>query len=177
MKLILERIANREKYCIGNLYKEEEVERPEGKGRRFLCNTLEPWDAGFSCNLPVREIEERKQQMHGPAAIPTTNHEKLSPEECAAQCKKGYYPLLITKSPRFGQWLPLVVGVPGYKGIRIHGGNTPADTQGCILPGWNRRVGTVEESRKALHIIMQLMQHAFEHQERVDLIIKRCYSF
>ena len=36
--------------------------------------------------------------------------------------------------------------VPGYSGIRIHPGNTAADTDGCILPGQNLQPGKVLNS-------------------------------
>jgi len=41
--------------------------------------------------------------------------------------------VVVTKSPRFKAWLPLVQGVPNFDGIRIHAGNYPDDTQGCIV--------------------------------------------
>ena len=47
----------------------------------------------------------------------------------------GTYRLLLTRSSKFDRWLPLLWKVPGFTGIRIHAGNTVADTQGCILPG------------------------------------------
>ena len=38
-------------------------------------------------------------------------------------------------SPRFGEVLPLIGNVVGRTGIRIHAGNYPRDTAGCILVG------------------------------------------
>ena len=40
--------------------------------------------------------------------------------------------VVISKSPRFKKWLPLVQGVPDFEGIRIHAGNYPDDTQAAF---------------------------------------------
>lgn len=50
----------------------------------------------------------------------------------------GRYEVKLTHSPRFGRVLPLVEGVPGFSGVRIHAGNTADDTEGCLLPGRKR---------------------------------------
>jgi len=47
----------------------------------------------------------------------------------------GTYEIKITLSQRFQRPLPLLLNVPDFQGIRIHTGNTEADTEGCILPG------------------------------------------
>jgi len=47
----------------------------------------------------------------------------------------GRYRVRITWSPRFQRPMPLIEDIPGYDGVRIHPGNTAADTEGCLLVG------------------------------------------
>ena len=47
----------------------------------------------------------------------------------------GTYEVRLTYSPRFKKDLPLLMNVPGRTGIRIHTGNKPEHSQGCILVG------------------------------------------
>lgn len=63
----------------------------------------------------------------------------------------GTYPVRVTHSQRFQRRLPAVLNVPGFTGIRIHAGNTIADTSGCILVGFRRaQAAAIEQSRVAL---------------------------
>lgn len=91
-------------------------------GVRF-CDTLEP---------PVRDMQaDGSGKVAGKTAIPA-----------------GEYYVQITQSQRFRRLLPLLLNVPHFSGVRIHAGNTVADTQGCILVGENKQVGKVLNSRK-----------------------------
>ena len=45
----------------------------------------------------------------------------------------GTYPVERTWSPRFKKLLPLIQNVPDREGIRIHRGNLPEHSHGCIL--------------------------------------------
>ena len=49
---------------------------------------------------------------------------------------EGRYPLVVTRSEKFGEWLPLLLHVQGFTDVRIHAGNTVEDTKGCILVGY-----------------------------------------
>ena len=75
----------------------------------------------------------------------------------------GRYQVLITHSARFKQPLPLLVNVPGFEGIRIHPGNTAADTAGCILVGRERGEDCVRKSRLAFAPLFAMIQRALDH--------------
>ena len=47
----------------------------------------------------------------------------------------GEYKLIVDASVRFKQDMPHILNVPDFTGVRIHAGNTSADTDGCILLG------------------------------------------
>ena len=49
----------------------------------------------------------------------------------------GSYEVEVTRSARFKRDMPIVLNVPMFTGIRIHGGNRPEDTEGCIMVAEN----------------------------------------
>ena len=69
-------------------------------------------------------------------------------------------------------WLPILLGVPKFEGIRIHAGNCSEDTEGCILVGKNREVGKVLDSRIWVHRLKQKIVEAKDKGEAVWITIK-----
>lgn len=76
----------------------------------FFCHTCEDDDRFLEGGVT--------EKIHGRTAIP-----------------RGRYRLITSFSNRFQRVLPLVVDVPSFTGVRIHGGNRAEDSHGCILAG------------------------------------------
>lgn len=85
----------------------------------------------------------------------------------------GRYSVTITWSPRFQRFLPYLADVPGFEGIRIHPGNTAADTEGCILPGLDRLAKSVGRSRAAFQDLFTRLMAAERRKEAVTIEITR----
>jgi hypothetical protein len=93
---------------------------------KFFCYTLEDCER----EIPGKDVSQWK--VYGKTAIP-----------------RGRYLLKVSMSPKYKRELPELLDVPGYKGVRIHSGNTPLDTEGCILVGDVLDVDRVASSRVA----------------------------
>jgi len=83
----------------------------------------------------------------------------------------GSYQVIINHSPHFDKDLPLLLNVPNFEGVRIHSGNTTADTKGCILVGLNRTIDKVVESRIAMVAIQKQIQDALNRKEKVFIAL------
>ncbi|SCX40363.1 DUF5675 family protein [Nitrosospira sp. Nsp1] len=103
------------------------------------------------------EDQERPHKIPGETAIPT-----------------GKYQVVVTFSNRFQKPLPLLLAVPGFSGVRIHSGNTAADTEGCILVGandGNPGDGWLGRSREAFTALFAKIQAAIAAGEKVWITI------
>ena len=84
---------------------------------------------------------------------------------------EGRYPVVITRSPKFKQWLPLLLHVPNFTGIRIHAGNTAKDTKGCILVGESTGKGVLSDSRLWVERLKRRIMDAKERGEAVWITV------
>lgn len=53
----------------------------------------------------------------------------------------GVYELVVNMSARFGRKMVQIMNVPGFDGVRVHGGNGPENTSGCVLVAANKASG------------------------------------
>lgn len=105
------------------------------------CNTLEP------------PLKEKAPNMAHPAIPP------------------GTYRVKMHNSPKFKGLRPILLDVPGRSYILIHEGNHVSNTLGCILVGWNQKVGYLNNSWKALKPLMQRINTALLQGREVKLTV------
>ena len=113
MKLKLLRNRFNELFTTGQLYLDDQ----------FFC---------FSLEDKVREPQSRLSDSGGEHGVAVEkwkiDHETAIP--------RGVYKVGFEHSKRFGPDTLTLYDVPGFTDIRIHSGNTAADTSGCILVGY-----------------------------------------
>lgn len=130
MKLTLKRIALRSTYTIGKLYIDD----------AYFCDTLE--DTVRDTNKSGK-FDNGEQKIKGKTAIPY-----------------GTYEIKWTYSPKFKKYTPQLMNVPSFEGIRVHAGNTSADTEGCLILGENKQVGKVLNSRATINKFYPIIKKA-----------------
>jgi len=77
----------------------------------------------------------------------------------------GRYEVIINMSTRFKKLMPLLLDTPFFKGIRIHNGNTPEHTEGCILVGSTKSVDFVGGSVDTYNRLMIRLNNAVKTEK------------
>jgi hypothetical protein len=99
---------------------------------------------------------EREVKIPGKTAIP-----------------RGIYRVVLDYSVRFQRQMPHILDVPGFEGIRIHSGNTAADTEGCILVGLTKANSFIGQSRIAFDRLFDSLEKAHYLGEPMFIEIKK----
>lgn len=133
MNLLLQRDVLVTTYTLGTL---------QVDGRRI----------GYTLEDPMREIVTdkgyqwlRRCKLAGKTAIPA-----------------GRYEVIVSYSARFRRLLPMLLGVPDFEAIRIHGGNDVDDTEGCPLLGLERDIakGRVSNCAPAVDALTSMIRES-----------------
>lgn len=116
---------------------------------KHLCDTLED------------RVRPEGEKVYGKTAIP-----------------EGAYEMVLSYSPRFKKILPEILNVPNFTGIRIHCGNSSADSSGCILVGtWDgEKEDWVSDSKVAFNKLMSLLQKAADNKEKITITINNSWK-
>lgn len=148
MKLQLKRRYKGKDYTIGDLFL---------NGKKF-CETIEDVDRGLTSAMSVADISKKK--VHGQTAIPTGKY-TIQMGVVSPKFKSKSW------ATRWGGKLPRIQNVKGFDGVLIHVGNTPSDTEGCILVGENKEKGKVINSTATFDKLMPVLIEAWYKGEEI----------
>ena len=153
MEIIVDRKYKKADYSIGILY----------IGGVPICNTLEDTDRGLDCMMSTADIKRAK--VYGKTAIPTGRYRVLWNVSNTFRNRPWAKP--------YSGCVPLVDRIKGFDGIRIHPGNKPSDTYGCILVGKNTVKGQLTSSADTYRMLLdKYLVPAFKRGENVWITIR-----
>ena len=153
MKILVKRVAKKEKYTIGKMQVDDV----------YVCDTIEDKDRDLTQNTPLNDIKKKK--VYGQTAIPSGTYNVTLDVVSTKFVQKPYFKELC------GGKLPRLMNVPGFDGVLIHTGNDEDDSYGCIIVGYNKVKGKVIESRKAFEKLYPILKQASNKKEKITIQI------
>lgn len=96
---------------------------------------------------------------------------KKTPKKTAIPA--GTYEVVVTKSPKFGRDLPIILAVPFFTGIRMHAGVDADSSEGCVIVGFVRGPGKVGSSRVAETELTKLLKAAQDRHVKITIDVLR----
>lgn len=145
MKIDLIRKTFTDKSTIGEVY----------INGAFFSFSLEDKDRNLYQNTPLEEI--RSIKVFGETCIPY-----------------GTYKVIYDYSQHFKKNTPHIIEVPGFESIRIHAGNRPEDTEGCILIGYTAGEDIIQFSLPAINNFLNYyFLPSISRNEEITIEIKK----
>lgn len=154
MKLLLKRIARKEKYTIGRLFVDGE----------YFCDTIEDKDRKLDQSMSEANI--RSIKVYRETAIPTGTYKVLMNTVSGTFSKKQKY------KDFCGAKLPRLQYVKGFSGILIHSGTDQNSSAGCIIVGQNKIVGKVINSWETFKKLYGVLKTASDKGETITITIQ-----
>lgn len=115
-------------------------------------------DGKFFCYSLEDQIRYSDKKVYGKTAIPD-----------------GRYKVILNRSNRFKRIMPLLIDVPNFSGVRIHGGNTAENSHGCPLIAFNTdKVKIWGSAEKVLTRQLETFKLAHPNGE-IWLTIENCH--
>lgn len=160
MEIIIERKYLKSKYTIGDLY------IVENESKKWICNTLEDCVRDLNRN---GQFDNDEKKVYGETAIHYGRYEVELNAKSPKYSNFAKYPW----AKPYNGCLPRLKNVKNFDGILVHPGNTPSDTLGCVLVGYNTIKGQLTNSRKAFALLMdKYLTPARKRGEKVCITIK-----
>lgn len=143
MEILVKRLWKKDSYTGGKMF-------INGVEKYF---TIEDCDRGLKKEMPLADIV--KQKKYAITAIPT-----------------GKYQVALTYSNRFKKYMPQILDVPGYEGIRIHIANKASEIEGCIgIAMEDSSDGFAGKSGDAFKDFMSILSKA-EKKEKIFITVE-----
>ena len=142
MEIFVERKYRKEEYTIGSV----------SINGKFFCNSLEDKDRGLMSSMPLSKL--KKMKIYGKTAIPL-----------------GTYSVRSYFWPKYRKKYPMLLDVPCYTGILIHGMANASQSLGCIGVGENKIKGGLVNCEKYVRKLTSMIEQCEKEGEKVTITI------